>query len=143
MKSEKIKFLEAARKYIGVKWVHQGRSSAGMDCLGLIVMAARDIGYKAKEDFTTYGRRPDTNYMLSVLDGYFDRVDAEKASPGDILVFRIPPSLSPQHLGIKSDIGILHSTFTERKCVEHSLDKAWMRRIHAAFDFNPRVIKDG
>jgi len=33
-----------ARKYMGVRWAHQGRSPAGMDCAGLVIRVAQDLG---------------------------------------------------------------------------------------------------
>ena len=35
---------QAARAYIGVPWQHHGRSRHGLDCVGLLFLASRDIG---------------------------------------------------------------------------------------------------
>lgn len=51
------KFVEAARSYVGVPFKHQGRSRAGLDCVGLIVVAARECGLNVPM-LATYGRTP-------------------------------------------------------------------------------------
>jgi cell wall-associated NlpC family hydrolase len=44
--------VQAARRYLGVRYVFGGTSKTGMDCSGLVVLALRDIGVKAPR-FTT------------------------------------------------------------------------------------------
>lgn len=46
--------VESARKYLGTKFVHQGRTSHGLDCVGLGMKAFRDCGVILK-DFRGYG----------------------------------------------------------------------------------------
>ena len=35
-------FVAAARGYVGVPWRHLGRSRTGVDCIGLVLLAARE-----------------------------------------------------------------------------------------------------
>jgi len=48
----------AARAWLGIPWRHQGRSARGVDCAGLVVLVARELGL-ADYDKQTYGRRPE------------------------------------------------------------------------------------
>ncbi len=41
----------------------------------------------------------------------------------------------PQHLGIVSDIGVIHSYAKARAVVEHALDPLWRSRIRGAYRF--------
>jgi len=41
---EATRFVAAARDYVGVPFVHQGRGRGGLDCAGLVIAAARDCG---------------------------------------------------------------------------------------------------
>jgi cell wall-associated NlpC family hydrolase len=55
--------VAAARTYLGVPWRHQGRTRAGLDCAGLIVMVARDLAL-SDYDSTAYGRRAQGHAFL-------------------------------------------------------------------------------
>lgn len=51
------KLVEVARSYLGVKWKHQGRSRAGVDCVGLVIIALHDCGIPINAR-ANYGRTP-------------------------------------------------------------------------------------
>jgi cell wall-associated NlpC family hydrolase len=48
-----IRLDEAARQWLGVPFVHQGRTEWALDCVGLLVMAARGAGIPI-QDRTDY-----------------------------------------------------------------------------------------
>ena len=50
--------VAAGRCYTGVRWHHQGRTRAGLDCAGLIIRTAHDLGL-SEFDLADYGRLPD------------------------------------------------------------------------------------
>lgn len=50
--------VEAARTYIGVPWKHMGRSRRGLDCAGLLIVAAKDAKGADLESPARYGREP-------------------------------------------------------------------------------------
>lgn len=120
--------VSAARKYLGVRWRHQGRSSLGVDCLGLLVLVGKDLGLESR-DTTDYARLPDGARLMRELDEQLTRVAEHQA--GDILLMRF--NSSPQHLAIKTDIGIIHAYAQARKVVEHSLDSVWSSRIVCSY----------
>lgn len=127
--------VEAARKYLGVKWQHQGRSEFGVDCLGLIVNVARDCGMEVF-DSTDYSRVPDGNRLVKELDEQMIRVDV--ADIGDVLLMRF--GAGPQHLAIVTDVGIIHAWHGPKKVVEHVFDDEWRKRTVRAYRF-PLVTK--
>lgn len=46
-----------ARRWLDVRWEHQGRSAHGLDCVGLVVMVCRALGLSAY-DLAAYPREP-------------------------------------------------------------------------------------
>ncbi len=133
------KSVEAtAREYIGTRWHHQGRvKGVGVDCVGLVICVARDLGLG---DFTTgggYGRLPTGGRLRAGLTADLDSVPMTEMQPGDVVLMRF--SGEPQHVAILSDmggrLGLIHAHATQRKVVEHGLDDVWKSRIVAVFRF--------
>jgi cell wall-associated NlpC family hydrolase len=123
--------VAAARGYLGVRWHHQGRSKAGVDCLGLVVVVAHELGLSTA-DSTDYGRLPDGMRLRNELARHLEFVRGP-GEPGDVLLFRF--ERRPMHVGIVSDIGLIHAFANLRKVVEHRLDDAWRARVVSAFRF--------
>ena len=115
--------IVAARAYLGVPFVHQGRTRHGLDCIGLLVCAARDAGARI-EDRADYPRDPNGRLPIE-LDRQFDAVDAR--IPGDILLMRFAGE--PQHIALYTGATLIHSYASIRRVVEHRLDIKWARRI--------------
>ena len=124
-------FVEAARKYIGVKYRHQGRSPHGMDCVGLLVLAANDIGADTSGDVTNYSRLPH-GVLLPILDQLLVKVpDDEEWKTGDVLVMKFLNE--PTHVGIWTGSTLIHTYSTLEKVVEHRLDDKWRKRVVSAY----------
>lgn len=135
--------VRAARCWIGVPFAHQGRSRAGVDCLGLLVMVAEELhldfdGLRALAcDDTAYGHRPDVKKLYAGLSRYLIRTQSTERSVGDIVLMRIDGAA--QHLGIISDYplpandGLIHAYAPSRKVVEHRLCGEWQNNIAALF----------
>ena len=120
-------FIAAARSYVGAPFHHQGRTRHGVDCIGLVVCAARDAGL-ALVDRTDYPRDP--NGLLPVeLARQFAAV--ESAQAGDILLMRFRGE--PQHVAILAGTTLIHGYASIGRVVEHGLDAKWRRRIVAAY----------
>jgi len=131
-----IPFAEAARKYIGLRWVHQGRSrSQGVDCLGLVVLAARDCGYVVN-DCTAYRRRPDDKKLLRMVDEQMDRVpEGYPLEPGDILLLHFKDrTTSPYHFAVVDvDVTrIIHGHAPHRRVVA-DVTASWLDNIYAVY----------
>jgi hypothetical protein len=99
---------EAARAYLGVPWRHLGRSTTGLDCIGLVLLATRDAGY-ALPDPAPYAREPQGTRLLDGILGHSRRVPV--AVPGDVLLFRM--GLYGGHVGIAS----LHPAWRVPACI--------------------------
>jgi cell wall-associated NlpC family hydrolase len=135
-----------ARKWLGVKFHHQGRTrAAGVECLGLLVAVSQALGLErnglpvARFDRRDYGPNPDPQKLVQYLEEALTRIAPEEIRAGDVGVFTI--ETRPQHLAIVSDypvsgeLGMIHAYAPARKVVEHRLDESWRARMVAAFRF--------
>lgn len=114
-----------AHKYIGVKFRHQGRTTRGMDCVGLVIAAASDCGYDRYEEFA-YGREPRNSVLQAVLKKHFgDPVDRQP-QVNDVVLMRHRNSSAPSHVGIitthRHGLGIIHSYSAIGKVVYQGLN---------------------
>lgn len=123
--------IATAQSYIGVRWHHQGRNRAGVDCLGLVVCTALDNGIPAQDRFG-YARQPDGKYLEAELDAQLIRI--AEPEPACVLMMRF--HTEPQHVAIMADNGdIIHAYALVRKVVRHRLDVLWASRIVACYRF--------
>ena len=142
--------ITTARGYIGTRFHHQGRlgktgkHKGGMDCLGLLINVARDLDLRGKNgermcefDAQGYSHRPDTAELRRRLSILLNEVHA--IQPADIVLFTIDGM--PQHMGIATDIGIIHAYAPARAVVEHALDDYWRSKIEAIFRLAVLVIR--
>lgn len=114
-----------ARTWLGTKWIHQHRAKGqGVDCAGLIICVARDLGLlPADFDINGYSRMPDGT-LLAVCDQHMDRIDRSAMQPGDVLVVAIESD--PQHMGIVGDyrhggLSLIHAASKVGKVIETRL----------------------
>jgi len=126
--------VNKAREYLGTPFHHQGRlKGTGVDCIGLVSGVFKELNL-VSYDNVTYSRFPSGNLLMSELRKVFDEVQYEEVREGDILVFWFNPrTKSPQHIGIKSSRGIIHTWAGVGKVVEHSINERWIKRILAVF----------
>lgn len=150
--------VASARGCLGVPFVHQGRSSHGLDCLGLLLCVAEKLeltfdGQPASAlDVPTYGMRPDVALLKAKLDRYLvevsltptlSREQERRLCPGDIVLLKI--NGSPQHLAIITDypmdgeLGMIHAYAPAGKVVEHRYDRFWQRMTYAAYSLSRRA----
>jgi cell wall-associated NlpC family hydrolase len=126
--------VECARSYLGTRWHHQGRvKGAGVDCAGLLICVARDLGL-ADVNCSGYSRYPDGT-LDAVCAEHMQRIGAGHVLPGDVLTFTF--AAEPQHLGIVATSGdqltIIHSYAEARRVVENAIDPVWRPRIRGAY----------
>lgn len=127
-------FITAARAYLNTPHQHQGRiKGVGVDCVGLLVCAANDVGIHLDEG-GAYSRRPDGRTLVERIRRNAQEVFEPRS--GDVAVFWIRNPRLPTHLGILTDKGLLHSYEGVGKVVETTFDERWKRRVHAYFRIN-------
>ncbi len=127
-----IEIISEARTWVGTPFHHQGRvKGVGVDCAGVIVGVARDLDI-LNHTFIGYGREPSNGKLGKELEKYCDRIK-EKA-PGCILLMRF--KTEPQHLAIYTDRNtIIHAYQNIGRCIEHTLDEKWKRRVVSCWSY--------
>ena len=130
-------FVDAARKYLDVPFMHQGRSLRGLDCLGLVVVAARDLGISVVDNLA-YSKKPDFEEMRAGLLHHMAPVPSDDADKGDVIWLRWDRDGYPVHLAIISKIDddgwplVIHALGGKgiNKVCEQRMPVDWVMRIH-------------
>lgn len=122
--------VDTSRSYLGCRYHHQGRNRAGVDCAGLIVCVANDLGIQTDSDLRGYSRVPGLLNVKRAFDDFGIRV--AKYQPGDFLLMRFGEQ---PHAAIVTDVGIIHCYLAARRVIEHNLSDEWRARIVAAYAF--------
>jgi len=135
---QRAQIIACARNYVGVRFRHQGRDRVtGLDCLGLLIVSARDAGIRLHGkcptmlDVVDYGHLPDMHRLRSMLEQYLQPVAYPQV--GDVVLLTVEGRA--QHLALVSDypqpqaLGMIHAYAGARRVVEHRLDDAWRQQI--------------
>jgi cell wall-associated NlpC family hydrolase len=127
----------AARSFVGVPFVHQGRSRAGCDCVGLLILVANAIGVETVD--RPYPQQPPEGMLPESLEANGLRaVPIERRRFGDVVSFRFRRRYA-QHAGILVERGgeeyLVHAYRPAGAVVEHVLDRRWRRLAVEAWRF--------
>lgn len=116
--------IAAARAWVGVPFLHQGRTRHGVDCVGLLVCVLRDVGLvPATFERTDYGRLPNRGELAAKIAAHCCRIAAPV--PGCFLAIRW--HVEAAHVAIYTGETIIHA-YEKRGCVvEHGYRGAWIR----------------
>jgi cell wall-associated NlpC family hydrolase len=89
-----------ARQWIGTPYHHQGRlPGVGLDCIGLLICAARELGYVPPDfNITGYRRVPDGHSLMRHMSEQFTQIDRADMAPGDYVCIAF--DRHPHHVGI-------------------------------------------
>lgn len=126
--------VAAARGWCGVPWRHLGRDRGGVDCIGLVLVAAREAG-RDLPDPAPYERAPQGTRLLDGIAALCRRVAEPR--PGDVLLFRM--GVFGGHVGLASTHpaygvpAVLHAYAPHRKVVEQAMDDALRAALVGAF----------
>lgn len=126
--ADRAEIVAAARSFLGVPFRHQGRTRHGLDCIGLVVAVARDLG-RYEGDVTGYQRRTSGNSFMAQMqaEGLRD-VPWECRLPGDVVLMH--DNHYPCHVAILSETDrIVHAFALRRQVVEEVLTEHWKRRL--------------
>ena len=128
-------FIAEARRWIGRPVAPVGAQAQGVNCLGLFVAIARDVGglerlVAVAEPWCGHAKPPSAGALLRGMKAHLWLLDRKAARPGDILIFRVGGE--PQHLALITEPGIvLHADAGKGRVVEHRIKPGW--RIAGAF----------
>ena len=128
--------VTVARAFIGTRYVHQGRSTSGVDCIGLPVCVRAELGLPAL-DVSGYARATTDTEMLDFCRANMVEVARDQIQPGDILV---QMSGTVRHMAIVADylhggLSIIHAWLPRRRVIECRLDDYFMQTVRGCFRF--------
>lgn len=125
------RIIAFAKSKLDMPYLHQGRTDAGYDCVGLLVAALADQG--AIDNVPPdYGRIPEGQSLIRAID---DSNTVDKYDPavtplqeGDILIFRI--NKDPQHVGLFIGKGrFIHACYAGQCIRQGRLGAFWLDRL--------------
>ena len=124
--------VETARSWLGTRWVHQGRTRAGVDCCGLVIKIAHELKL-SDYDTRNYARRTAGDaFVQHFTDAGL--IPKRRFSLGDVIV--TTDSHFPCHCGIVSEHRgephFIHAFALRRQVVEEPLS-FWKPKIFAIF----------
>ena len=109
------RIVERARQLLGVEFRAQGRSpDRGVDCIGVVVIACRLPPDCGRGDYRLRGDH--RREIEIIVERYFRPVGTGRRRAGDLLLMRVRDD--QWHLGIATDIGVVHADARLRKVVE-------------------------
>lgn len=130
----------AARKYLGVKFRHRGRSSTGLDCVGLVMRSWYDCGVKL-HDYLLYGRDPcDARLQEHAIAAMGEPVAIAPVAwndlqDGDVVILRFVSE--PHHVGIVAAVeyagqpafNLIHADGMAGRVIEQRISEDMRARI--------------
>lgn len=148
--AERVEFIATAQSLLTgnkkrgpVRFKHMGRSTKGIDCIGVPVWTYREMGLGTLvHDLDRYSRAPDGVTLREALRAHLGpAVKLAAGRAGDIALMRWYDKRGEgsnvgwhNHVGILTDypyggLALLHSYLGNRKVVQHRIDAVWARRI--------------
>lgn len=127
-------FIAQASTWLKTPYHHQGRvKGVGVDCIGLLVCVAEELGIDCSDVPTNYSRAPDAAELFRSLSASGHVSPTDTPRPGDIAFFRIRGQ--PTHFGLLTDFGFIHADQTFG-VVEVPMDAKWAGRVIANYKIN-------
>ena len=131
-----IEIVRAARADIDVPFLHQGRTTSGVDCVGVAICAGLDAGVLPQDyRFSTYSQTPTPSILKKELDQRLKRIcDLEQKQPGDVLVFSM--GSIPYQIAIYTDTDtLIYACTTKKSVTESRYGSYWKRRLRLVYRF--------
>ena len=136
--TQRAHIVQTAREWLETPFHHQARvKGAGVDCAGLVIGVARELGLVAAEfDVAGYARNPDGSSLMANCMAVMHPIAREAMQPGDVIVVRYDKH--PQHLGILGDyrhggLSIIHAASQAGRVIETRLMFSSAMAFVAAF----------
>ena len=125
------KFVAIGMTWIDVPWRKVGSTRLGVNCLGLPVGVAREMGgfeelVSLGEVQATFAAPLTPRMMVDGMKKHMKEIKVPEAQPGDLLLFRIGDR--PNHIAILTKVSpmtILHSDTDTKKVRNQSLPAGW------------------
>lgn len=128
---ERAQLVSEARGWVGVPYVHQGRTRYGVDCIGLVlcVRAALAPWAALALEVRNYERHPKDGLLLARVQANCVQLDAPE--DGAMILVRWPKTLHPSHAAIYAGGNLIHAYQRARRVVETGFRAHWARNAHS------------
>jgi hypothetical protein len=128
---------EIALEYLDTPFRHRGRTKNGLDCVGLLVMVAHDLGMEV-EDLRVYGREPVDRMLREYLRRNLgDPVD-RPIQPDDVITLSLG-GREESHVAIVAPhphgLGMIHTYGEVGRVVFHRIDSTRRNQIVEVFQW--------
>jgi cell wall-associated NlpC family hydrolase len=106
-----------AENLIGSRWKANGRGP-GIDCVGLVVLAARNAGLRIKDDLRYDIKSPPRDMMINLCSNHGEVCGKDAREPGMIFLVKPPGFPGVSHMGIISGYNrAIHMDISKRSVV--------------------------
>lgn len=118
--------IDNAREWLGVPFLHQGRSRHGADCLGFIAACLNELGSHVFLDYLprNYARNP----QALLMTGLNELTREIELQPAALIVIKFPLHAYPSHAAIYTGASMIHCDQASRGVVEHGYREPWLKR---------------
>jgi cell wall-associated NlpC family hydrolase len=133
---------EYAMQYLGVPFLHMGRTPQGLDCVGLLVLVARDCGWEPiDQDF--YSREPSKRSGIDKLADYL-RINlgepvTRPMQPNDIMLMRLRRTALSSHVAMVAPhpegLGMIHTYGEIKRVTYHRIDAYRTNQMVEVFEW--------
>ena len=131
MSATREQIVAAARSWIGVPWIHQGRTRSGVDCGGLIIGLCTELGMDFSAVPMDYPRRKRDTFIQQWCEHFFIPQGRTPGAPGDIHLYLL--GRWPQHMAVWTGESVVHITVESRKVSETELDPRLAERLVCSY----------
>mgnify|MGYP000898257751 CR=1 FL=1 len=136
MKQE-IKISQVAKEFIGIPYLHAGRSMKGIDCLGLVHLFYKKLGIIIPDtdgkEYSLDWYKKDPQRFLRGIQKIGREVlitGSEPLQPLDLVYFRVGGAIT--HAGIMlDDKNFIHVMIGQKVHITR-LNQAWRKRLQGA-----------
>jgi cell wall-associated NlpC family hydrolase len=118
--------IAQARSWVGVRFLHQGRTRFGADCLGFVAAFMAELHSMTMLDHLprAYSRLPQEE-LTAGLARYCREIDLQ---PAALVLIQWPGTGFGSHAGIYTGENLIHCSAPEGKVVEHGYGRPWTHR---------------
>lgn len=122
--------IAVARSWVGVRFLHQGRTRNGIDCIGLALAVGEELELlPAGVDQRNYARHPSSSLLVEEISKVC--TPAGVAEPASLLV--IAWGRDPYHVAICTGPTMIHASYSARKVVENGFRHPWPKLTRSAW----------
>lgn len=125
----------ACRGLVGTPWEDRGRSSQGVDCGGLLLVAGKSLGLVGDDFERVYPTERSYDGLHETLAALAVEVPAgSEPMEGDIVTYSFMGDMVA-HCAVQSvqDGTIIHAYPAVKKVAEHTMSGKWERRVHRRY----------